>query len=277
MMSSGLRLLPLIILLLSGGCGIIAKTFQLAKYGAIAACVLFIVASSSGSSVGATATLSLFKIGKISFGLSFCFGEVETIVCAVVSAILCCLYSARSIELIDKHVDRKFGILNVFVCFMCVAIFSKNLFQFYVAVEALGVISATIVGMEKRATYQATRVFAFNKFASLLFLMALIMIARSAGSLEFADIEALYSNGNASSLFWPSALLLGACLCKGAQVPFSYWLVDAAKANTFASILIHSGTSLASGLSSSRSSTSCSAHSSHCSGRWCYLGFAHLC
>ncbi|MDR2458574.1 MAG: hypothetical protein LBD43_00550 [Holosporales bacterium] len=239
MMSDTLRLLPLIILLLSGGYGIFVKAFQLAKYGAIVACILFIVGVSSGD---ATLSYSLFKIGKVNFGLSFYFGEVETLVCAVVSAILCCLYFARSIELIDKHVERKFGILNIFVFFMCMAVFSKNLFQFYVAVEAMGIISAIIVGLEKRATYQAMRVFAFNKFASLLFLVALIIVAYNAGSLEFADIEALYYKGNVNALFWPSGLLVIAYLCKGAQIPFSYWLVDAAKASTFASILIHSGT-----------------------------------
>ncbi|MDR1609614.1 MAG: hypothetical protein LBR78_02025 [Holosporales bacterium] len=238
-MSDVLRLLPLIILLLSGGCGILVKTFQLAKYGAVVACVLFIMSSLSSDP---TVAFSIFKIGKVDFGLSFYFGEVETIVCAVVSAILCCLYFARSIELIDKQVERKFGILNIFVFFMCMAVFSKNLFQFYVAVEAMGVISAMIVGLEKRATHQATRVFAFNKFASLLFLAALVIIACNAGSLEVVDIEALYAKGNANALLWPSALLVIACLCKGAQMPFSYWLVDAAKASVFASILIHSGT-----------------------------------
>ncbi|MDR1332858.1 MAG: hypothetical protein LBJ69_00390 [Holosporales bacterium] len=240
MTGNELKVLSLLMLFVSGGCGAAFSMFRTAKYGAIISCIALVASVMLDG--GAAISFQWFSINKMHLVLSFGFGSTETIISSIITAILCCLYFARKIECIDKAVNAKFGALNIFVGCMCVAVFSQNLFQFYVAVEAMGILSAVIVGLEKGAATNASRVFAFNKFASLLFLISLIIIALSAKSLEFVDIQKLYSGNCSGGLFWASALLVVSCLCKGAQVPFSYWLIAAAKANIFASILIHSGT-----------------------------------
>jgi NADH-quinone oxidoreductase subunit L len=107
--------------------------------------------------------------------------------------------------------------------------------------EAMGIISTIFVGLEKNSETQTSKVFFFNRFASLVFLIAILFIAIKFKSFDFSAIQAI-SIKNPSALFSPTILLLVACLCKGAQMPFSYWLIDAVKANNFASILIHAGT-----------------------------------
>jgi len=130
---------------------------------------------------------------------------------------------------------------------MCLAILSNNIFQFYVAIESLGIISTILVSLEKYADRQSTKVYLFNKFASLLFFCGIAMIAIKTGSFEIEKVKQLYA-GSKNSLLFPSCLLLISCFCKGAQMPFSYWLLDAVKANIFASILIHAGTIVAVGI-----------------------------
>lgn len=130
---------------------------------------------------------------------------------------------------------------------MCLAILSDNIFQFYVAIEALGIISAFLVGLEKYADKQSSKVYLFNKFASLLFLCGISLIAIKSGGFEIDKIKQIYAISKDKLLF-PSCLLLISCFCKGAQLPFSYWLLHATKANIFASILIHAGTIVAIGI-----------------------------
>jgi NADH-quinone oxidoreductase subunit L len=125
---------------------------------------------------------------------------------------------------------------------MNLTILSSNIFQFFVGIEALGIISAILVGVENDATKESTNVFLLNKLASLLFLIATGMIGLTVDSFEFVDIKNFCSSANYTALFIPAILLTIACLCKGAQLPFSFWLLDAVKANTFVSILLHTAT-----------------------------------
>jgi NADH:ubiquinone oxidoreductase subunit 5 (subunit L)/multisubunit Na+/H+ antiporter MnhA subunit len=106
----------------------------------------------------------------------------------------------------------------------------------------MGIISASLVGIEKNSEQQTTKVFLFNKLASLLFLLAIVMIAIEMKSFEFSDLKNMCNGKECGRLLVPATLLFVSVLCKGAQMPFSYWLIDAVKANIFASILIHAGT-----------------------------------
>jgi NADH-quinone oxidoreductase subunit L len=183
-----------------------------------------------------------FFIEDLPINISLRFGETEAIICSIISFILCCLFFARKIGYIDVLSDRNFGILNLFVFFMCCAIFAQNLFLFYMAVEAMGITSTILVGIKKDTITQTTNVFFCNKLASLLFLLATIYTAIVVRSLELSDIQAFCANKDVNQLFCPATIFVIACLIKGAQMPFSYWLIDATKANIFASILLHSGT-----------------------------------
>jgi NADH:ubiquinone oxidoreductase subunit 5 (subunit L)/multisubunit Na+/H+ antiporter MnhA subunit len=125
---------------------------------------------------------------------------------------------------------------------MALTILSSNIFQFFVCIEILGIISSILVGIENNAEKESRNVLLFSKFASLLFFIAVCMIGLKVGSFEFIDIKNFCRSSDYRSLFIPAVFLVISCFCKGAQLPFSRWLIDAVKANTFVSILMHTAT-----------------------------------
>ncbi len=239
------ELFPLVILLLSGTVALAFNFFKIGKYGVITSAISFIPLLFLKPH---KLKFNWFSISNLNFDLSFNFWESEILICLIITMILICLYQARSISFFDNAIERKFGVLNIFVFFMCLAVLSDNIFQFYIGVEALGLISTILVSIEKNSEAETTRVFFFNKFASILFLVAISLLVITTNSFDISKIMEACSVKDSAKLLIPASLLLIACLCKGAQLPFSYWLLDAVKANTFASILIHAGTIVAVGI-----------------------------
>ncbi len=234
-----LELSPLGLLLFSGIGTITLNRLWIGKVGAIFSLLSFIMLSFWEQKI---TKVNWFHFLNFEFNFSFNFGQIEILLCLIINIILLCLYYTISTICFEKDVYRKFGILNVFIFFMCLAILSNNLIQFYVAIEALGLISAFLVSIEKGAETEATKVFIFNKFASILFLIGTTLLVIETNSFDISEI----CKKNISLL--SACLFLFACCCKGAQMPFSYWLIDAVKANIFASILIHAGTIIAIGI-----------------------------
>ncbi|MDR0630860.1 MAG: hypothetical protein LBF70_02410 [Holosporales bacterium] len=114
---------------------------------------------------------------------------------------------------------------------MCFSILAGNVFQFYIGLEAMGIISAVLVEYEGKGPKQSSSVFWFNKLASLMFLTAICITATNNGSFKFQYLQEL-----------PAILITLSCLCKGAQIPFSRWLINATKADLLTSVLIHAAT-----------------------------------
>lgn len=225
-----IRLIAIFVLLFSGLIASYARLYRIGKYGSIISGMLFFVGLSK---VDYFLDYNWIKIYDIDFNVNLTFNKLNTFICFVVSFILCVLYFARKIEENDKFICRKFFWLNVFVFFLCIAVCSSNLFQFFVAFEMIGLISTIIVGMESGAAIQSSKVFAFSKTSSFLFLLGIIIIGIRSGSF---DIRYIKETGISEYI------LLIALMLKGAIFPFSSWLIDATKANIFASILIHAGT-----------------------------------
>ncbi len=122
-------------------------------------------------------------------------------------------------------------LLNIFSFAMCFAICSNSIWQFYISIELLGLISSVFVGIEK-CNKQATVVYVYNKFASIIFLFGTILYLIN------------HPKYNELSII----CFIVACLCKSAQLPFSNWLIIATHANTLASILIHCATIIGVGI-----------------------------
>jgi NADH:ubiquinone oxidoreductase subunit 5 (subunit L)/multisubunit Na+/H+ antiporter MnhA subunit len=97
--------------------------------------------------------------------------------------------------------------------------------------------------MEKSSTTESTRVFFLNKLSSIFFLVAIVLIATDVNSLEFNNVQAAYKSIESyPNLRFSVYLLLASCLCKGAQLPFSSWIISATKANIYVSVLLHTVT-----------------------------------
>jgi NADH:ubiquinone oxidoreductase subunit 5 (subunit L)/multisubunit Na+/H+ antiporter MnhA subunit len=187
-------------------------------------------------------SVNWFMLDNICVDFSLISNLLNLLICSIVCSILLCLYFAAHLYSNDNFIIRKLSVLNIFVFFMSITVVSGNIFQFFIGIEALGIISAILIGIECNTSKESTRVFLCNKFASFLFFIAVCILGLNAGSFEFEDIKKLYASAEGSELLIPSVMLLVACLCKGAQFPFSFWLFDAVKANIFVSILIHTAT-----------------------------------
>lgn len=240
-----IRLIPLFALFISGILGTLFNLTKISKIGAIFSFLTFVVLIFFPES---KVFFNWFDVGKLKFNFSFNFDETGILICAVVTSILSCLYFAKKNYEKDKTLNKKLSILNIFAFFMCMSVLSDNMLLFFIGIEELGLISTLLIGMENKSETQATKVFLFNKFASLLFLIATAIISINVGSFEFDNIKEFCNSSKSAILSIPALILLISCLCKGAQMPFSYWLIDAVKANTFVSILIHAGTIVAIGI-----------------------------
>lgn len=192
-----------------------------------------------------TVSACWFSIKNINFDFSLTFGLAELFICVVTVIILAsvhlsCIRFDKTNELKQKKSQMH---LNLFVAVMCLSTASGNLLSFFIGIELLGLISSTLIGSGTNSSEQSTRAFMFSKFASLVFLTAIMIIANEVKSFDFSIVKIAFDDiENHKNLIFPALLLLISCFCKSAQFPFSRWLIDATIADTYISIILHSAT-----------------------------------
>ncbi len=160
--------------------------------------------------------------------------------------------------------NRYFVYLNLFNFSMTGLILSTNLLQMYVFWELVGVISYLLVGFyykKEDVSLSAKKVFIINRIGDCAFLLGIIMLSYfSIFILNISDGSFLmFSSSNtflkevsesAYPVIWNIILLLliiGA-IVKSAQFPFQQWLIEAMKAPSPVSALIHSATMVCMGI-----------------------------
>lgn len=240
-------MLPLLLLFCSGAFGAFVHRSILIKY------VLFVFAPLLSIAIF---ILQIFIgqgniiaewliINKISIEFSMTFGLMELFICSIITIIAMCVQLSY-IHLESFSTNKKTaipGLLNIFSSIMCFSILSNNFFNFFIGIEGLGLMSSIFVGLSDNSSSSSTRTYIINKFSSLLFLTAIVLIAIQIKSLDFLAAKIAFQDiVHNPGLKLPAIMLLIACLCKGAQFPFSYWLIDATKASIYVSILLHSAT-----------------------------------
>lgn len=228
----------LTLLFFSGLFGIVCNVSFVPLCGVLLTILLFVVHFFWSNLQQDPGVLKLFSIENLDFTLTTAAGNIETLVCFVVCTILFCLHLARKLEKQnEKNLNKVLGLLNILAAFVCLSILSTNLFQFFLGIEASGIVMTVLVGLENMATSNSTKTFFFNKFASLLFFIAISIISAKSRSFDFQSIEEAVSS---KQFKLPAMLLLFSCFCKGAQFPFTFWLIDASKANILGTIFWHS-------------------------------------
>lgn len=154
--------------------------------------------------------------------------------------------------------------LNFFNFSMAGLLLSPNLIQLYIFWELVGVASYLLIGFfhkEADVSLSAKKVFFMNRIGDFALLAGIIILAyfsisyeNSLGSelLNFSNTEALkdhlISLTTAPMYNLIILLLLIGAFVKSAQFPFHTWLIDAMKAPTPVSALIHSATMVCMGV-----------------------------
>lgn len=160
-----------------------------------------------------------------------------------------------------KDYNRYFIYLNFFNFAMTGLILSPNLIQLYIFWELVGVASYLLIGFfydREDVSKSAKKVFIINRLGDTALLAGIIILTyfsvvyMNGELLTFGDIENFHTQ--MLGLTYPSTynlilglLLLGAFV-KSAQFPFQQWLIDAMKAPTPVSALIHSATMVCAGI-----------------------------
>lgn len=245
MTSAIYRILPLFLLLLSSACGIFWNTAKFNKFVALLVGILFL---SCIPLPDASLSINWFSLGNLNFNFSISSTRTASIICSLISLILFCLHIAKNSIKHDAGLNKKFGLLHLFVFFMVSAVLADNVFQFFVSIEALGLISSLFVSFERGTIGNSNRTFMFNKFSSVMFLAGTVLIGACVKSFEFSNIAEYCLGPKVQNLAIPASFILISCFCKGAIFPFSFWLLDAVKANIFVSIIIHTSTIIAVGI-----------------------------
>lgn len=161
---------------------------------------------------------------------------------------------------------RFFSYIALFTFSMLMLVLADNLLQLFVFWEAVGLCSYLLIGHwyeRASACSAATKAFLVNRVGDFGFLLGLLLVWYSFGSLNYQDIfPAAHEAANQTinllsplggiwdvSLFTLIGLLLfTGAIGKSAQVPLHVWLPDAMEGPTPISALIHAATMVTAGV-----------------------------
>src|SRR5689334_20516415 len=150
---------------------------------------------------------------------------------------------------------RFFAYLNLFMFFMLVLVLASNYLVLFVGWEGVGLCSYLLIGfyfLEKFATDAGNKAFIVNRIGDFGFSLAMFLIFKQFGSLDFNKVF-----GAASSMPVESSYGLMTLICllllvgatgKSAQIPLYVWLPDAMAGPTPVSALIHAATMVTAGV-----------------------------
>ena len=153
----------------------------------------------------------------------------------------------------DEGFSRFFAYLNLFVFFMLLLVLGSNYVIMYVGWEGVGLCSYLLIGFWfKNNAYNnaAKKAFIMNRIGDLGFLLGVILIYVTFGSISFADVfqqATTMSSGNSTITAITLLLFVGA-IGKSAQLPLYTWLPDAMAGPTPVSALIHAATMVTAGI-----------------------------
>jgi NADH-quinone oxidoreductase subunit L len=152
----------------------------------------------------------------------------------------------------DPGFHRYFAYLNLFAASMLLLVLANNLLLLYVGWEGVGLCSYLLIGFwfdRPSAAAAAKKAFLVNRIGDFAFLIGIIVLVTSLGTLSIPQMNSVVSNGMSGGLATVAALLLFAgATAKSAQIPLYVWLLDAMEGPTPVSALIHAATMVTAGV-----------------------------
>jgi NADH-quinone oxidoreductase subunit L len=166
----------------------------------------------------------------------------------------------------EKGYARFFAYIALFTFSMLMLVMADNFLQLFVFWEAVGLCSYLLIGHwyeKKSACDAATKAFVVNRVGDFGFLLGLLLVLASFGTLDYHQVfaqAAAYTTDTVNLLRpfggeWRVSTLTLICLLlfvgavgKSAQVPLHVWLPDAMEGPTPISALIHAATMVTAGV-----------------------------
>jgi NADH-quinone oxidoreductase subunit L len=149
---------------------------------------------------------------------------------------------------------RFFAYLNLFMFFMSVLVLAESFLLMFVGWEGVGLASYLLIGFyfkKDSAANAGKKAFIVNRIGDFGFLLAMFLIVREFGSLDFTHVF----NAISVNPEWHGGVLTAIALLlvlgaagKSAQIPLYVWLPDAMEGPTPVSALIHAATMVTAGV-----------------------------
>jgi NADH-quinone oxidoreductase subunit L len=202
-------------------------------------------------------TIDLFSwitAGKLSIPFSFLVDPLSSLFLLIITGIgfLIHLYSTGYMH-DNEGFSRFFAYLNLFIFFMLLLVLGSNFLIMFVGWEGVGLCSYLLIGFWfKNTAYNnaAKKAFIMNRVGDLGFLLGIILIYVTFGSISYHDVflsASTMSSGNSTLTAITLLLFIGA-MGKSAQLPLYTWLPDAMAGPTPVSALIHAATMVTAGI-----------------------------
>lgn len=202
-------------------------------------------------------TIDLFSwitAGKLSIPFSFLVDPLSSLFLLIVTGIgfLIHVYSVGYMSH-DDGFARFFAYLNLFIFFMLLLVLGSNYLIMFVGWEGVGLCSYLLIGFWfKNTAYNnaAKKAFVMNRIGDLGFLLGIILIFVTFGSISYHDVflQAKYFTSGNATLTTITLLLFVGAIGKSAQIPLFTWLPDAMAGPTPVSALIHAATMVTAGI-----------------------------
>jgi NADH-quinone oxidoreductase subunit L len=151
---------------------------------------------------------------------------------------------------------RFFAYLNLFMFFMLTLVLASNYLLLFIGWEGVGLASYLLIGFwltKDSAAAAGKKAFLVNRIGDFGLLIALFLLIRQFGSLNFAQVFEAASRQPVETagpglLTAIGLLLMMGAAGKSAQIPLYVWLPDAMEGPTPVSALIHAATMVTAGV-----------------------------
>ncbi|MGB7760124.1 MAG: NADH-quinone oxidoreductase subunit L [Bryobacteraceae bacterium] len=190
--------------------------------------------------------------GTLSVGFDFSVDRLTAVMLLVVTGVgsLIHIYAIGYMAH-EGGYYRFFAFFNLFMFFMLTLVLAANYLVLFVGWEGVGLCSYLLIGFyfdKKFATDAGNKAFIVNRIGDFGFSLAMFLIFRQFGSLDFARVFAQAPGAPVGLLTLIGILLMFGACGKSAQIPLYVWLPDAMAGPTPVSALIHAATMVTAGV-----------------------------
>jgi NADH-quinone oxidoreductase subunit L len=240
--------------------GLFPKTFKGNSGGILASLLVFIPFLISYGLFFQTSepqTITYFdwiNAGTLKIPISFLIDPISCVMLLIVTGVgfLIHVYSIGYMKGDDGFV-RFFSYLNLFIFFMLLLVMGSNYVLLFAGWEGVGLCSYLLIGFWfKNNDYNkaANKAFIMNRIGDLGFLLGIILIFVTFGSVSFNEVfpAAKSFASDQPVMVCITVLLFIGAMGKSAQIPLYTWLPDAMAGPTPVSALIHAATMVTAGI-----------------------------
>src|SRR5258708_19074347 len=226
--------------------------------GAAFAMALWVAARFSSLTLPHTETVAVWlRSGGFTADFAFYLDQLSLVMLLIVTGVgfLIHIYSVGYMWE-EGGYYRFFSYLNLFMFFMLTLVLASNYLLMFIGWEGVGLASYLLIGFwftKDSAAAAGKKAFIVNRIGDFGFLIALFLMIKHFGSLDFQTVFATVKpyaieNGWVGFLTAIALLLMVGACGKSAQIPLYVWLPDAMEGPTPVSALIHAATMVTAGV-----------------------------